>query len=83
MQSLSQLLNNHRSIRQFKPDPVSQELIEQVCGDAFAGTSSSGNLNSATMILTRDPVHKTALYKMHFEQEMVLQAPVLVTFCAD
>ena len=83
MQTVSQLLNHHRSIRQYKPDPIPQALIEQVCGDAFAGTSSSGNLNSATMILTRDVERKTKLYKMHMEQEMVLQAPLVITFCAD
>lgn len=83
MPTLSQLLNSHRSIRQFKPTPVAQEMIEQVCGDAVAGTSSSGNLNSATMILTRDTARKARLYQLHAEQEMVLQAPLLITFCAD
>ncbi len=83
MQTLSALLNGHRSIRQYKPDAIPPQMIEQVCGDSFNGTSSSGNLNSATMILTRDVERKAKLYKMHFEQEMVLQAPLLITFCAD
>lgn len=82
-EALSQLLNTHRSIRQYKPDPIPQALIEKVCGDALAGTSSSGNLNSVSMILTRDPARKKTLFKLHFEQEMVQQAPLLITFCAD
>ena len=83
MNSLSELLRHHRSIRKYKPDPISSELIEQVCGDAIAGSSSSGNLNSISLVLTRDPERKRRLYELHFEQEMVLEAPLLITFCAD
>ena len=81
--SLSALLNHHRSIRQYKPDPIDPALVERVLGDAVAGASSSGNLNSVTMVLTRDPERKRRLYELHFEQEMVLQAPLVITFCAD
>ena len=83
MQNFSRLLNAHRSIRQFKPDAIPASLIEQVCGDAIAGASSSGNLNSVSMVLTRDTARKAHLYTLHAEQDMVLQAPLLVTFCAD
>lgn len=80
---VSQLLSQHRSIRHYKPDPIAPDLIEQVCGDAIAGGSSSGNLNSISMILTRDPERKQRLYELHFGQPMVLQAPLVITFCAD
>jgi nitroreductase len=80
---LSALLNRHRSIRKYKSDAIDPALVERVCGDAIAGSSSSGNLNSVTMVLTRDPERKRRLYELHFEQEMVLQAPLCITFCAD
>lgn len=80
---VSKLLNSHRSIRRYKPDLIAQALIEQVCGDAIAGGSSSGNLNCVTMVLTQDPKRKRKLYELHFEQPMVLQAPLVITFCAD
>lgn len=50
-----------------------------------AGTkaSSSGNMQAYSIIVTTDPTIKQELYKPHFEQNMVLEAPVLVTFCAD
>ncbi len=83
MTDISQLLNAHRSIRSYKPDPIDPALVEQVCSDAVAGGSSSGNLNSVTMVLTRDSDRKRRLYELHFEQEFVLQAPLVVTFCAD
>ena len=82
-QALHALLQRHRSIRRYKPDPVPQPLVEQVMADALAGGSSSGNLNSVSVVLTRDEARKRRLYELHFEQEMVLQAPLVVTFCAD
>jgi nitroreductase len=83
MTEISKLLNGHRSIRQYRPDPIAPELVEQVCADAIAGSSSSGNLNSVSIVLTRDALRKRRLYELHFEQPMVLQAPLVVTFCAD
>jgi nitroreductase len=83
MTAISELQSRHRSIRRYKPDPVGSALVEQVLGDAIAGSSSSGNLNSVTIVLTRDAERKRRLYELHFEQEMVLQAPLVVTFCAD
>jgi len=83
MTNLSQLLNGHRSIRRYKPDPVDPALVEEVCGDAIAGGSSSGNLNCVSIVLTRDPIRKRRLHELHFEQPMVLEAPLAMTFCAD
>ncbi|MFC3148611.1 nitroreductase family protein [Piscinibacterium candidicorallinum] len=80
---LPQLLATHRSIRSFKPQPIDADLIAEVLGEAVAGGSSSGNLNSFSMVLTQDEARKRRLYELHFEQEMVLQAPLVVTFCAD
>ncbi|MEK7315246.1 MAG: nitroreductase family protein, partial [Candidatus Eisenbacteria bacterium] len=80
---LSALLSGHRSIRSYKPDAIDPALVQEVCGEAIAGASSSGNLNSISIVLTRDPEKKRKLYELHFEQEMVLEAPLVVTFCAD
>jgi nitroreductase len=83
MTELSTLLKHHRSIRRYKPDPIDPELVERVCHEAIAGGSSSGNLNAISIVLTRDPERKRRLFELHFEQEMVLEAPLVVTFCAD
>lgn len=83
MQTVAQTLLNHRSIRQFKPDEIPQAILDEVLHEAIVGTSSSGNLNSYSMIVTRDPARKRRLYELHSEQEFVLQAPLVITFCAD
>jgi nitroreductase len=83
MNDLPTLLRRHRSIRRYRPDPIDPALVAEVCDDAMAGASSSGNLNSVSIVLTRDAERKRRLYELHLEQPMVLQAPLVMTFCAD
>lgn len=83
MKELSQLLRRHRSIRRYLPTPIDPALIAQVCDDAIAGGSSSGNLNSISIVLTRDAKRRQRLYELHLEQPMVLEAPLVLTVCAD
>jgi nitroreductase len=83
MTDLQTLLRGHRSIRAYRDTPIDPALVEEVCADALAGGSSSGNLNSVSIVLTRDAERKRRLYELHLQQPMVLQAPLVMTFCAD
>lgn len=83
MSRISELFLHHRSIRTFKPEPIAPDLVERVCAEAIAGASSSGNLNCFSLVLTRDPERKRRLHELHFQQDMVLEAPLVITFCAD
>jgi len=40
-------------------------------------------MQAYSIIVTSDPELKAKLHRPHFEQSMVLDAPVLLTFCAD
>ena len=51
--------------------------------DAGVRASSSGNMQTYSIIVTRDRALREQLYEPHMEQEMVLDAPALLTFCAD
>ena len=77
------LLQRHRSIRQFKPDDIPPAELQAILASAIQGTSSSGNLNTFSVIVTRDPARRQALHELHMRQDMILQSPVLLTFCAD
>lgn len=77
-----QQIHHHRSIRKYKPDPVSEEILLEIL-EAGIRTSSSGNMQSYSIIVTRDQEIRHKLYKAHMEQNMVLDAPVFLTFCAD
>lgn len=81
--AFSQLLQRHRSIRQFLPDEVDDALVNEVLAEALQGGSSSGNLNMVSVIKSRDPARRQRLFELHGEQPMVLQAPLTLTFCAD
>jgi nitroreductase len=82
--AFSRLLQAHRSIRKYDASrPVDAALVDRVLDDALHGTSSSGNLNLVSVIRTRDPQRKRRLCELHFDQPMVLQAPLVLTFCAD
>lgn len=80
---LQSLLRAHRSIRAFKPDDVPPDLLDSLLQTAILGSSSSGNLNTYAVIETRDVGRKTELFRLHGEQEMILQAPVMLTLCAE
>jgi nitroreductase len=72
----------HRSIRKYKNEPVSDELLKQIL-EAGSRASTTGNMQVYSIIVTRDEEKKKKLCEFHFNQKMVLQAPVVLTFCAD
>lgn len=75
-------IRNHRSIRKYKSDPISKEILDQIL-EAAIRTSTTGNMQVYSIMVTQDEERKKELHKLHFGQDMVLQAPVLLTFNAD
>lgn len=73
---------NHRSIRKYKSDPIEESLLDDIL---LAGTraSTTGNMQVYSIIVTTDQEIKKQLAPCHFNQGMVTQAPVVLTFCAD
>ncbi|NOU17265.1 MAG: NADPH-dependent oxidoreductase [Bacteroidales bacterium] len=73
---------NHRSIRKFKSTPIDKALLDDIL---LAGTraSTTGNMQVYSIVVTTDEDIKKQLLPCHFNQEMVVQAPVVLTFCAD
>ncbi len=75
-------IHQHRSIRRYKPDLVPDDLLTEIL-EAGIRASSSGNMQTYSIIVTRDQALREQLYEPHMWQSMVLDAPVLLTFCAD
>jgi nitroreductase len=75
-------LINHRSIRKFTREPVNDDILEDIL---FAGTraSTTGNMQVYSIVVTKDSSIREQLWESHFKQDMVKQAPVHLTFCAD
>ena len=75
-------IKNRRTIRKYKQDDISAELLNRLLEEAFRA-STMGNMQLYSVIVTRDPQMKAKLAPAHFNQPMVTAAPVVLTFCAD
>lgn len=75
-------LFKHRTIRKYKSDPIDEKILERIL-EAGTRASTTGNMQVYSMVVTKDEEIKRQLWESHFKQDMVLQAPVVVTFCAD
>ena len=75
-------MNDRRSIRRYKKEEISQELLDELFTKAFRA-SNTGNMQAYSVIVTRDMEMKKKLAPLHFNQRMITEAPVVLTFCAD
>ncbi len=81
METIKTILN-HRTIRNYKSDAVSDEILNTILEAGFRA-STTGNMQVYSVIVTKDQEKRNELCKLHFGQKMVEQAPLLLTFCAD
>lgn len=75
-------IKNRRTIRKYKKDEIPASLINGLLEKAFR-SSTMGNMQLYSVIVTRDQKMKEKLAPAHFNQPMVTGAPVVLTFCAD
>ncbi len=72
----------HRSIREYRPDPIDDADLQSIL-HAAERASSSGNMQTYSILVTKNAARRAKLWEYHYEQDMIKQAPVLLTFCAD
>lgn len=75
-------LSNRRSIRKYSEKEVTEELLNDLLTVAVRA-SNTGNMQLYSVVVTRDQAMKEKLAPTHFNQPMVTQAPIVLTFCAD
>ena len=75
-------LGKHRSIRKFRPDPISPEVLKDIL-EAASRASTTGNMQLYSLIVTQDRALREQLAPCHFNQPAILGAPCVVTVCAD
>lgn len=75
-------ITEHRSIRNYSDKEIPEEILNQVL-NAGVRASTTGNMQVYSMVVTKGKEVKEQLWEAHFKQDMVKQAPVVVTFCAD
>lgn len=75
-------VKNRRTIRKYKQTDVPAVLLNELLEDA-SRASTMGNMQLYSVVVTRDMEMKKKLSPAHFNQPMVMDAPVVLTFCAD
>ena len=79
---MTDTLLNHRTIRKYKPDPIPNTILDYIL-EAGTRASTTGNMQLYSIIVTTEEEMKEKLSPCHFNQSMVKEAPVTLTFCAD
>ena len=82
MAEISDVLLGRRTIRKY----LSQLIDDKRLNDLLmrgCRASTTGNMQVYSIIITRDEKKKKELAPLHFNQSMITDAPVVLTFCAD
>ena len=75
-------LKQRRTIRKYQQKDISTELLNDLLETSFRA-STVGNMQAYSVVVTRDAMRKEKLAPAHFNQPMVRNAPVVLTFCID
>lgn len=76
------VLTNHCTIRKYSSEIINKQTMTEIL-EAACRASNTGNMQTYSIVVTTDDEIKKALAPCHFNQGMVMQAPAVVTFCAD
>lgn len=82
MDKISDILLNRRTIRKYSAEPVTEILLDELL-KMGCRASTTGNMQVYSIIITRDEAKKKELAPFHFNQKMITEAPITLTFCAD
>ena len=75
-------VKDRKTIRKYSKKEVDDNMLRRLLESAER-TPTMGNLQLYSVVVTRDADMKRQLSPAHFNQPMVVEAPVVLTFCAD
>ena len=79
---MENVLTNHRSIRKYTNKNIDKSLLDELI-QAATCASTTGNMQLYSIIATENDTIKKQLAPCHFNQPMIMNAPLVLTFCAD
>jgi len=82
MRDIKDVLNDRRTIRKYTSEPVDEDLLNDIISMGCR-SSTTGNMQLYSIVISRDAEKKRELAPCHFNQKMITEAPVVLTFCAD
>lgn len=72
----------HRTIREYSDRPIPEEIERKIIEAAIRG-STTGNMQLYSIIINKDMEMKKKILPFHFNQKAIVEAPMVLTFCAD
>jgi len=75
-------IKDRRTIRKYKHEQIDDSLLNELLSTA-SRAATMGNMQLYSVVITKDDATKQKLSPLHFNQPMVMDAPVVLTFCAD
>lgn len=82
MEEISGILHNRRTIRKYLSEQVDEKLLNELL-EMACRASTTGNMQVYSIVINRTIEKKRELAPLHFNQKMITEAPVVLTFCAD
>ncbi|PZE20696.1 oxygen-insensitive NADPH nitroreductase [Paenibacillus xerothermodurans] len=82
MNDVIKLLTNHRSIRKYSEQPVTDEQLESIIS-AAQGASTSSNMQAYSIIRVTDQDVRQRLSVLADNYSYVMECPVFLVWCAD
>lgn len=76
------LLKNHRSIRNFKDYPISEETLKELV-EAGQSASTSNFIQAYTIINVTDQEKRKIIAELSGNQKHIIDAPLFLVFVAD
>jgi len=73
---------SHRSVRKYKPEPISQEILQGLVAAAQSAATSS-NLQLWSIVSVQDPARREEMAKLCDDQSQIRDAGVFFAFLAD
>lgn len=77
-----ELISTRHSVRSFKDTLIPEDIVKAIL-DASVRGPSAGNLQSYQIILTYNKSEKQKLVESAHGQHYILEAPLVMIFCAD
>lgn len=77
-----EILKNRGTVRSYSEKEVEDILLNELLEASFQA-STTGNMQLYSVVVTRDHAGKERLSPLHFNQPQIINAPVVLTFCAD
>ena len=75
-------MKERRTIRRYSDKEIPDKLLNELL-EVATRASNTGNMQLYSVVVTRDKLMKEKMAPAHFNQPMVIEAPVVLTFCAD